>query len=71
MQSFFIVTWTGGYEAPQYASYKGDQREDAEATAADWARDARDGETVEMLELVVTTSGKPLLRPAGTFTKEG
>lgn len=47
--TIYVIAWTGGYEAAQYAA-KATETE-AKAQAAEWAKDMADNDTIEILKV--------------------
>lgn len=54
--SIYIVSWTGGYEVPQYQGFV--TKEAAMRTARTWAEDMEEGvDTIDVLEVTHTEFG--------------
>jgi hypothetical protein len=58
MNEFFLVVWSGGYEAPSYVLK--DSELEAWGQAEEWTQDMQDGDTVDVLR--VDTVNKTVTR---------
>ena len=50
----YVVTWTGGYEDPSFSQHT--TRAGADAQAAQWAADTKDGDEILILKVVAGSS---------------